>query len=241
MRGITSTLRRIVDDILAFRNVEAYVIAAVAVVLAILGVVDDAVPDNWKMAAILAALALLVFQTTRPDNEAPDLDAVLLSRQTMGAFPDRIRGARTLWIYGPSAVNILRDMPYIKREILEKNGKVRIIIQDPNSQTGMDILHDQMDKTTDLGNSIRMSLDILKNASSWGGIEYRLLPYSPGFSMVAVDPDKRNGQLLVEFIGFRNDLITDRMHIEITREQSQHWFDHWVKQYEAMWEAAHLP
>lgn len=241
MRGISSTLRRIMKDIMAFRNVEAYVIAALAVILAVLGVLDDVVPDNWKMAAILAALALLVFQTTRPEDEAPDLDAVLLNRQAMGSFPDRIRGARTLWIYGPSAVNLLRDMPYIKREILEKNGKVRVIIQDPTSQVGMDVLHDQMDKTTDLQNSIQMSLDILKNASAWGGIEYRLLPYSPGFSMVVVDPDKRTGQIIVEFIGFRNDLITDRMHLEITRSQSQHWFEHWVHQYEAMWEASRLP
>ncbi|MEZ4668924.1 MAG: hypothetical protein R3E39_13540 [Anaerolineae bacterium] len=241
MRGITSTFRRVLNDVLAFRNIEAYVIVIIAVGLAVLGVLDDAVPDNWKISAILAGLALLVFQTTNPEHEAPDLDAVLQSRQTMGSFPDRIKGARTLWIYGPSAVNLLRDMPFIKREILEKNGKVRVIIQDPNSQSGMDILHDQMDKTTDLANSIRMSLDILKNASQWGGIEYRLLPYSPGFSMVAVDPDKRDGQIIVEFIGFRNDLITDRMHVEITRSQSQHWFDHWVNQYEAMWNAAHQP
>jgi hypothetical protein len=41
----------------------------------------------------------------------------------------------------------------------------------------------------------------------------------------------------VEFIGFRNDLITDRMHISISRDQSQYWFDHWTQQYQAMWEA----
>lgn len=237
MRGIINTLQRIGSDIVAGRNIEAYVISVIAVILAIAGVVDDAIPTDWKLAAILAALALLVFQTTRPEKQAADLDSVLHNRQAMGAFHDLIHGTRTLWIYGPSAINVLRDMPFIKREILDHGGKVRVMIQDPESQIGMQILHDQMDKTLDLEKSIQMSLDILANAARWG-VEYRLKDYNPGFSMVVIDPDKRNGRVIVEFLGFRNELITDRMHISISREQSQYWFDHWTKQYEALWDSA---
>jgi hypothetical protein len=240
--GIARTFQRIFSDILSGKNIEAYVVSAVAILLAIAGVLDNALSDDLKIAAMLAALALLVFNTTRPDEAKIDLDAVLRDRQSFGAFQDVIRGKRTLWVYGPSAINILRDSPHIKREILDRGGEVHILIQDLKAQEGMSTLSQQLDKTTDLINSIRMSMDILANMKHWGGnFDYRVLRYSPGFSIVVVDPDKRDGKVIVEFFGFNNELITERMHIEITRQQSQYWFEYWARQFEIMWEASYSP
>ncbi|MCB9451319.1 MAG: hypothetical protein H6672_07755 [Anaerolineaceae bacterium] len=242
MQGLIKGFQRIGQDILAGRNIESYVVTIIALILAVAGVLDDAIPDNWKMATILAALALLLFDSTRPETEIADLDAILQDRGDFGAFHDTIRDARELWVYGPSSINILRDVSHIKREILDRGGKVRFLIQDINNREGMAFLHDQIDQTTDLENSLRMSLDILKNMSKWGNVEYRLLPYCPGFSLVIVDPyHGSRGHLVLEVLGFRNDLIADRMHMEITPDQSQHWFEHWVKQYEVMWEAGQMP
>lgn len=242
MRGIFRGLHRIGQDILAGRNIESYVVTILALILAVAGVVDDAIPENWKMATILAALALLVFNTTRPDDDIVDLDAVLQDRDDFGAFHDMIRDARELWIYGPTAINILRDVAYIKREILDRGGTVRVLTQDISNREGMAFLHDQIDQTTDLENSLRMSMDILKNASRWGLVEYRVLPYCPGYSLVIVDPNHGSkGRMVLEVLGFRNDLVADRMHMKITPDQSQHWFEHWVKQYEVMWDAGYPP
>jgi hypothetical protein len=239
--GIVRTFQRVLSDIVAGKNIEAYVVAAIAVILAIMGVLDDAIPDDWKLAAILAALALLVFNSTRPEKDMVDLDTVLLDRQSFGAFQDVIRGKKTLWIYGPSAINVLRDSPHIKREILDRGGEVKVIVQDLGASEGMGILSEQIDKTIDLENSIRMSMDILKGMKKWGTMDYRLLPFTPGFSLVVVDPDGRDGKVIVEFFGFNNELITERMHIEITRHQSQYWFEYWAKQFETMWNAAYPP
>ena len=71
-----------------------------------------------------------------------------------------------------------------------------------------------------------------------GTVEYGYLPYSPGFSLVIVNPSGRNGRLVVEFYGYANDLITDRMHLEISRNQSQYWFEYWEEQFKVMWDAA---
>ncbi|MBZ0276864.1 MAG: hypothetical protein K8I60_12005 [Anaerolineae bacterium] len=242
MAGIFKGLQRIWQDILAGRNLESYVVTIIALILAVAGVIDDAIPDNWKTATILAALALLVLDSTRPEGQTVDLDAVLQDRGDFGAFHDQIRGARTLWVYGPSAINILRDVAYIKREILDHGGQVRVLIQDIQNREGMAFLHDMIDQTTDLENSLKMSMDILKNMTKWGNVEYRVLPYSPGFSLVIVDPKYgSSGWVVLETLGFRNDLIADRMHIKITPDQSQYWFEHWVKQYEIMWEAGYMP
>jgi hypothetical protein len=236
--SIVRGLRRVFADILAGKNIEAYVVAAIAIALAVLGVLDNAVSDDWKLTAILAALALLVFNTTRTDNKVIDLDAVLQDRQSFGAFQDVIKGKRVLWIYGPSAINVLRDSAHIKREILDRGGEVRIIIQDMQSEAGMHILAQQIDQTMDLKNSIVMSHDLLKRMKGWGKVELRVLSYSPGFSLVVVDPDARDGKAIVEFFGYRNELITERMHIEITRQQSQHWFEYWADQFQKMWDEA---
>jgi hypothetical protein len=239
--GIVRGIRRIFADILAGKNIEAYVVAAIAVALAVLGVLDNAIPDDWKLTAILAALALLVFNTTRTDNKVIDLDAVLQDRQSFGAFQDVIKGKRVLWIYGPSAINVLRDSAHIKREILDRGGEVRIIIQDIHAQAGMDTLEQQIDQTMDLKNSIIMSHDLLKRMKGWGKVEMRVLSYSPGYSLVVVDPDSRDGKAIVEFFGYRNELITERMHIEITRQQSQHWFEYWAAQFQKMWDESYPP
>ncbi len=233
--------KRIFADILSGKNIDAYVVTIIAVVLAVMGVLDDAIPDDWKLAAILAGIALLVFDTTRPDKGSVDLDAVLRDRQSFGAFQDVVRGKRVLWVYGPSNINILRDSPHIKREILDRGGEVHVIIQDLNAPEGLEILSKQIDKTVDLKNSIMMSMDILNSMKKWGNMEYRLLPFTPGFSLVVVDPDARDGKVIVEFFGFNNELITDRMHIEITRQESQYWFEYWARQFQEMWNAAYPP
>ncbi|HUN05001.1 MAG TPA: hypothetical protein PLQ56_00310 [Aggregatilineales bacterium] len=235
---IIRRLQRIGKDILAGRNIDAYVVGAIAIVLAILGVLDDIIPLNVKLSAILAALALLVLNTTRPETRSADLDEVLQDRRGFGRFQDLIKGRRALWIYGPSAVNILRDRPLIREDILDRGGEVRVLVQDPNAAAGLDQLHHILDQTDDLENSLRMSIDNLGRMKDWGGkFEYRLLAYSPGFSIVVVDPEGREGKVIVEFFGYQNDLITERMHIEISRQESQHWFEYWVKQYEKMWAA----
>jgi hypothetical protein len=246
MRGILRTIRRVGSDILSGKNLEAYVIAAMALVLAIFGIIDDALSDNIKLAAILAALSLLVFKTTTPDKQPTDLDSILLDRQSFGAFRDFIRGGRALWIYAPSGVNVLRSAAEIKQELLDKGGRLRVLVQDPEGTDGLGILHRQLDKlfSLDLDDDIKASLRTLRNMRTWntpGKVEYGLLPYSPGFSLVIVDPDGRDGRLIIEFFGYQTELISERMHIQITRQQSQYWFEYWAKQFDNMWKTARFP
>src|SRR6266540_4266187 len=83
------------------------------------------------------------------------------------------------------------------------------------------------------------SLATLSKLASSGGVDVRLLPLNPGFSMVVVDPRGRAGRLIVEFHGFRDENIAERMHVMIQRSQSLHWFEYWTGRFEAIWEAAY--
>lgn len=236
-------LSRISRDILSGRNIETYVVTVVALVVAVLSVIEDVVPLDLQMAAILAALALLVFKTAAPDAKSVDLDTMLLDRQSFGAVRDFIKGGNVLWIYGPSAVNFMANSSDLERELLIKGGEIRVLLQDPEVQPSLEILHQQLDAMSHLlEDDINRSVSILKSLRSrHPRISYRFAPYNPGFSLVIVDPDGRNGRLIIEFFGYESQLITDRMHIEIHRQQSNYWFEYWASQFEVMWQKSREP
>jgi hypothetical protein len=241
-----------IDDIRARRNVEAYVVSGIAIIFAVLTVAGDLVSDSLKMAAILSALGLLVFNLTVPEHTALSLDEILNDRSHFRPLPERIKGARRLWIYGPSAVNILNqeNTLAIKDEILaHADGEFRVIIQDPDAKEAVNILIQQLDKSLDfqlqdLPSAIRITLSILQKLAGWkvnGTFEYKLLTFNPGFSMVVIDPDRNSGVVIVEFYGFYHEHTASRMNIEITRSASERWFTYWVGQFDRMWEAARQP
>lgn len=239
MHSLRRGIQRVLADIAEGRNIESYALVLVAFALAVIGLVDDVVPQSVKFAVILAALALLVFETTKPDAQAVDYDSALRDRQGFGPFREFIRGGKTLWIYGPSAGNILRNDADIKREVLDAGGAVRILMQNPDAPV-MDSLPRQYNDVHPLRDDVQFSLRTLQNLAerlSAGRLEYGLIDYNPGFSLVVVDPDSPDGRLVVEFHGYDSDTITDRMHITLTHQQSRRWFDYWSSQFETMWQA----
>ena len=212
------TLRRIWNDILQRRNLEAYGATLVAFVVVIFSLIQDAVPLNLQIAALLAGVGLLVFKTTEPREETPvELEDILKDRQHYGKLRDFIHNANTVWVYGASAVNVMRNVDDIKREILDRGGTVRVLMQDPLEEDSVRILYRQLDQMHDLRRDIEGTLSIIdriKSKEIRGTVEHRFVPYSPGFSLLVVDPDSKNGRLVVEFYGYKNELITERMHIE---------------------------
>jgi hypothetical protein len=67
---------------------------------------------------------------------------------------------------------------------------------------------------------LRASLATLSILGSSNGLQYRLLPFSPGFSLIVVDSRRKSGRVIVELHGFRDESITDRMHAEVPRSLS---------------------
>jgi hypothetical protein len=43
---------------------------------------------------------------------------------------------------------------------------------------------------------------------------------------------------VVEFHGFHNEATPSRMHIEISRQQSERWYAYWMEQFNQIWSAA---
>jgi len=239
-------LKRIANDVAAGKNLEAYFVTILGLGLVIVDIFDNLnntqgdpiIPDSIKLTVLLAAVLLLLFRDTRPDEQEIELDKVLLDRQAYGPYREFIVSGRVLWVYGPSAINVVRDGSFVDA-ILEKGGSVQILIQNPKSTATMKILTRQLDQVYPLENDINTSVDILRRLKAMHPkLEYKFLDYSPGFSMSIVEPDGRGGHLVIEYFGYQNKTIKSRMHINISRSQSAFWFEYWEQQYRQMWNEA---
>ena len=238
--------KRLASDFASGQNIEAYVVTFLGFALIIIDLLDNAagsdgtplISDSIKLTALLAAVLLLLFRDTRPEEEEIEMDKVLLDRQAYGPYREFIAGGRVLWVYGPSSINVVRDGSFVDA-ILETGGNVRILIQNPKNTASMEILTRQLDQIYKLDSDITTSIDILRRMKQiHPKLEYRFLDYSPGFSMSIVDPDGRNGHLVVEYFGYQNRNIKSRMHLNINRSQSAFWFEYWEHQYRQMWDEA---
>lgn len=248
------SLRRIRQDIKNRRHVEVYVVSAAAVTFAVLSVVGDIVPDDIRWAVLFAGMGLLVYRIAVPDHGVTSLDTVLCDRSAFDEEPlsMRLRTARELWIFAPSGVNILAP-PHcdaFRRDVLARpDGVVRVVVLDGAQEDAIDLAVQQLDDSVDYPTqrfrpSLSAVLDQLKTMAGWrvaGSFDYRLLGYNPGFSLVAIDPGELHGTVLVEIHGFHNESVSSRMHLELTRSDTERWYAYWVSQFDHIWSAARSP
>lgn len=246
--------RRMGRDLRQLHNIDAYAIALLVFVFAVLSMTGDILPDNARWAVLLIGVGVLVFRVTLPDHYEGSADDVLKDRTAFEDKPlsGRLREASELWVFAPSAINLLppQNCDTIRTTILAKpDGVVRVVVLDPAAETAVQFAGRQLDDSLDFPSQVfRSSLEAtvrqLQRMAAWqerGSFEYRLAAYSPGFSLVAIDPGTRHGVVIVEFHGFHNQVTNTRMHIELNRATSEQWYTYWLGQFERIWQAAQTP
>ncbi len=244
-------IRRIGHDIRHQRNLDAYAVAVLAFAVAVLSVVADSLAAHFRWAVLLVGVGVLVFRITLPDRLPGDAGDVLHDRSAFDdkPFPARLRSARELWVFAPSGINLLAPQhgDTIRTTLLDKqDGAVRIVVLDPAEDGAVRLATRQLDDSLDypvqqFPSSLAATIDRLRRMAAWqvrGSFEYRLLDHNPGFSLVAVDPGTSRGVVIVEFHGFHNQVTNTRMHIELTRAESEQWYGYWIEQFERIWQAA---
>jgi hypothetical protein len=246
--------RRIGNDLRHLRNIDAYAVALIVFVFAVLSVASDILTDTARWAVLFIAVGVLVFRVTLPDHLEGSAEDVLKDRTAFENKPisARLRSASELWVFAPSAINLLapQNCDTIRTTMLANpDGVVRVVVLDPAADTAVQFATRQLDDSLDFPSELfRSSLEAtcrqLQRMAAWqerGSFEYRLADYSPGFSLVAIDPGARDGVVIVEFHGFHNQVTNTRMHIELTRAISDQWYTYWLTQFDRIWQAAHAP
>jgi hypothetical protein len=250
----SSGWRRVARDLRDRRFIDVYSVAIVAFVLALVSLIGYG-SSQLRWSVVLAALGLLVLRISVPET-APDasLDDLLRDRFAFDGVPlaDRFKDAREVWIFAPSGVNLLssHNCELLRTGPLSRSGGVvRVVVLDPSRKAAIDLAAGQLDDaltypTQQFPAALEATIGKLKAMASWtvpGSFQYRLLAYNPGFSLMAIDPSTRGGRLIVEFHAFHNEATSSRMHVEITRKQSDRWYAYWGDQFERIWAAATPP
>ena len=243
--------RRVSHDLRDRRFIDVYSVAIVAFVLAIVSLIGYG-SSQLRWSVVLAALGLLVLRITIPESgPEASLDELLRDRFAFDSVPlaDRLKDAREIWIFAPSGVNLLNahNCELLRSGPLSRaGGIVRVVVLDPSRDTAIDLATRQLDDSLDYPTqkfraSLEATIGKLEAIAGWpvvGSFQHRLLAYNPGFSLVAIDPTSRGGRVIVEFHAFHNEATSSRMHVELTRKQSDHWYTYWTDQFERIWSAA---
>lgn len=246
--------RRVGSDLKNRRHIDAYSIAFVTFALAVLSLVPDVVPEELRWAALLAGVGILVWRITIPKPQVNTFDDLLNNRFTFDREPlsERLKNTTEVYIFAPSAVNILsaHNCELLRTEVLSKpDGIVRVVVLDPTNESAVQLATRQLDDSLDYPVQdflpcLQATIRQLRIMTSWnlrGSLSYRFLDYNPGFSLVSINPTARNGRVIVEFHGFHNESTSSRMHMEISRQQSDHWYAYWTNQFNRIWEASLPP
>ena len=250
---MASGWRRVGRDLRDRRFIDVYSVAIVAFVLALVSLIGYG-SSQLRWSVVLAALGLLVLRISVPET-APDasLDDLLRDRFAFDAVPlaDRLRDAREVWIFAPSGVNLLtaHNCELLRGGPLSRSGGIVRVVVLTRPATPRSIWPPASWMTPWTSRPRSSALSRPPSASSRpspagrsrGRFQYRLLAYNPGFSLVAIDPSSRGGRLIVEFHAFHNEATSSRMHLEITRKQSDRWYSYWSDQFERIWAAAAPP
>jgi hypothetical protein len=241
------------QDLGGLRRIESHVFAAVALAFTVLSLIGDAVADELRWAVITAGIGLLVHRGAAAEA-APTAHRLLADRREFEEMPlhHRLRMAREVWVFAPSGANMLSS-PHcdaLRRYVLNReHGAVHVVVLDPNaSETVARTAHRFSDSLDFSSRRFAQSLDAvigrLEAMARWphqGEFSYRLLDHNPGFSLVAIDPTKRAGTLIVEFHAVHNESSAARMHLTLTRSISAHWYSYWMDQFEHIWRNAVEP
>ncbi|MET7467559.1 hypothetical protein ABZS35_02320 [Micromonospora sp. NPDC005599] len=214
---------------------EAYSLLLIGGLLAALGLLGVA-SEKILLSSLLIASTYLVFQAKIAVPTA-NINDCLMDRSEYSQLSSVLAEAEQLWVYGPTAVNVVINSADIRRHILAKGGEVRVVVQDPDSPSVGDTMT-QLDDNLDFKMTLANTLAVLTKMQAWGDLTYRVLPFNPGFSMLVINGRRRDGYLVVEFHGFADDNIADRMHVTIPRADSPRWFDYWSQRFEEIWKAA---
>lgn len=247
--------RRFMDDVRRRRYLDAYAVGFVAFAMAVATMVADELGTDFRWAVALAGIGIIVLRFTVSDGRGGvDRGVPVGDRSAFDGRPlaDRLRQAREVCVFAPSAANVLNEQnsELFRSEVLGRaNGRVRMVVLDPSEEQTVALAVRQLDKSltyqrSDFRADLRSSVDEFRRMSDWkvaGTFEYGFLPYNPGFSMIALNPGSRDGTVIVELHGFSNETTAKRMHLEFTRDNDRDWYEYWAGQFEQIWSAARAP
>lgn len=250
-------VKRLWNDIQHGQNLDIYITALVALVIAVFGVVGIA-SQNLISAAILAVLALLLSSLLTARHQNDKLQATLLKLEAVQSSTGQImttgddisellqllRQSKQAYFWGTTFTT---HIPLLQQDLergIALGLEIRFILIKPSGDAlkmaafrAKDLTPDELND--DLLRNLRR-LDNMANLKAAGKLEFKVIDYLAPYVMYVFDPHLPTGQILMRLSTLRVPEVM-RPIIRITRKSDPDWFDFFVQQFETAWNSAVRP
>ncbi len=251
-------IEQIIADVQNGKYIDVYITIFICVLLTILDVLGKVQPDQL-VGAILLTLGVLSYGHLELRKNTMKLnDALQKFRNSTGAeiylknrksfnYHDMFEPSQHIFFLAPTLLILDEWADYLQFEKMNKqNAVIQIILLDPNCSAvdsaakcvkeSLDTFRSRIIRSLDKVESMKPD----ESESQRGSLEFRLMPATPNYTMILLDPEKPNGKIIVEFIGYHTERH-NRPHIELTQLHDGKWYDYYLQQYKQIWAASHLP
>ncbi|MEN3611366.1 hypothetical protein AAH979_17625 [Plantactinospora sp. ZYX-F-223] len=252
----TGAVRRLRHDLRQGRNLDLYLIVAVALGVTLAGVLGAA--DSQVLAAatlgVLAVMAIsgLVSRHAVDEvrvalhqiaaNEAGEVAADRFLSLRRAGLDAEITGANEIALVGVTLTRTVRDMLPLLDRRLRAGARLRVVLIDTDSDANLEAV--ARSKKADMPGFYRRrvssTLDLLRVLASSGpsesALQIRVLPYVPTFGLCMLDAEDTHGRMWVEM--YQHRTVEPNPTFKLRADRDGQWYALFRGQFETMWESA---
>ena len=244
-------LKRVFKDIQKGKNIENYVLAIAAIVIAVLGIYGSA-SQSVIDAAVLAVLAVLVYgraaDQRRGENQIKGIREFHPNRSTVPSLNSSLSEAKhEILLIGVALSSVVHTQQGLITKLASKGCKIKIAIWQPQgNDTDRIFLYKELEKlinVPDLERNLPGNTERFRHFYSaldkmiCQNVEIRCFSTLPTLSLLFIDKDYPHGYVHVEPIIYKappEDLPSFRLGVN----DSDELFQVLKNQYSQLWEAS---
>lgn len=235
------------EDIRRGENIDLYVTATVAIILAALNVAGIA-PQTWIGPLNLAVLALLAIAILGNRHRleqvlkrmTQDTESILLAN-----FPadtnSNVEKSKELWLVGVSLSSTLEALYPLFERKLRRGDLIKVLVVNPDGAAcAMAAMRnyaraDVERQRAEIRATLKDLCELRKVASD--RLEIRTIEYPLTFGVYAVDPEEASGVLYLKHYPFKMPIGRARPGL-VLRPRDERWYDHFRSEIRFLWENA---
>lgn len=250
-----TVLRRVAADLRKGRNIELYATVAVAVTVAILGVLDKA-DAGVVGAATLAVLALLAASGLASRHQADEIKLRLDRLQEAQAshipaerflstrYPaldSEISSATEIWLVGVTLTRTVRNLLPILDRKLKAGASIRVVLLDMDSAAQAEAVARSRRADSDFyRHRLSSTIDLLRvlapSARSEADLQLRVVPFVPTFGMCLIDATQEHGRIHVEM--YQHRTLEANPSFTLLANRDGKWYGLFAGQFDTLWDSA---
>jgi hypothetical protein len=256
--GLPVAIRHLETDLKQGRNLDLYVIVAVAVAMAILSVLNI-VDAGVIGAATLAVLAVMASSalTSRHQvdgvksaldrlvaGEAGNVPAERFLSPRLPALDGEAATATDIGLVGVALTRTVRDLLPVLDQRLRAGASIRVILIDVESAAQTEaVARSKKAGSPDFYlHRLLATIDLLRvlasSARNESALELRVLPFVPTFGMCLIDSTQSHGRIHVEV--YQHRTLEANPSFSLRADRDGRWYNLFASQFDTLWESARV-